>query len=187
MSASERSHLISQFRKSKLASSLNQFGGETITEKQDAWVKEVKATGDLKASTLKVYDITNPSSTGNIIKHNMSKPSIRAEVEECMEGAGLQTINVMKAVGDALLAVKPGTYDEDGNYMEGEPDHRMRLDAAKEAFKLKNAYPKEEPDKHLHLHAHMVEEFSSLPFEEITSMMKAEVITAESVDQGAEP
>jgi len=170
MSASERSQLIRQFRESKRATSsstLNRFGGETITQKQDDWLKLTKETGDLVGSALEVYDTESRDAATQLVKNNMrSKASIRDEVEGCMEGAGLSTINVMQALGDALLASK-----------EGGPDHRIRLDAAKEALKLKDAYPKKEEAPHLHLHAHMVEQLSQLSFSEITSMMKAEVMS----------
>jgi len=171
MSSATRAQILSRFRKRKKE--------RPNTPKQEAFVKKVKRTGDLVGSALKAYDTDNPSNVGKIIKHNMSKSSIREEVEGCIKEAGLETINVMKALGGALRATKPDIIT-DKSFVEGGPDHRIRLDAAKEALKLKDAYPKETPAAHLHLHAHMLDELSKLPYEELTSMMKTEIILEQS-------
>lgn len=168
MSASERSKLLVLFHAKKKE--------RANTPKQEAFVEGVKRTGDPVAAALEVYDTDDKGTATKLAKRNMSKASIREEVEGCMEEAGLETINVMKALGEALRATKPDVIT-DKNFIEGGPDHRIRLDAAKEALKLKGAYPKEDAAQHLHLHAHMVEQLSQLPFDELTSMMKAEVMT----------
>ncbi len=103
-----------------------------------------------------------------------------------MEKSGLATINVMKELGECLKAKKPGMVTQEGVVLDGEPDRRIRLDAVKEALKLKDAYPKKEEAPHLHLHAHMVEQLSQLSFSEITSMMKAEVMTERLKEERAE-
>jgi len=167
MSSPTRAQILSRFRKKRKE--------RANTPKQEAWKEEVKRTGDLVGSALTVYKGSYSRDVNKTIKNNMRKPSIREEVEGCMEEAGLETINVMKAVGGALRATKPDIVTDKG-FIEGGPDHRIRLDAAKEAMKIKDAYPKEQATQHIHLHAHMVEELSKLPFEELTSMMKAEVM-----------
>jgi len=174
MSSATRAKLLSGLRKKRKE--------RPNTPKQKVFVEEVKRTGDLVGSALTAYDTDNPRNVGKIIKHNMSKASIREEVEGCYKEAGLETINVMKALGEALRATKPDVVT-DKSFIEGGPDHRIRLDAAKEALKLKDAYPKEDPTKHIHAHLHMIEELSKLPFEELTSMMKTEVILEGSEEQ----
>lgn len=178
MSASDRAKLLVLFHAKKKE--------RANTPKQEAFKEEMKRTGDLVGSALKVYDTDNPDTATALGKRNMSKASIREEVEGCMEEAGLETINVMQAIGNALLATKPDVIT-DKSFIEGGPDHRIRLDAAKEALKLKDAYPKkEDTTQHLHLHAHMMEQLSQIPFSELTSMMKAEVMTERLKERGAE-
>lgn len=180
MSASDRAQLIREFRSKrtpKERSTLNRFGGETLTQKQNDWLNLTKESGDPVGSALEVYDTESRDTAAQLVKHNMSRASIRDEVEGCMEGAGLSTINVMTELGECLKAQKDGYTTKEGEFIEGGPDRRIRLDAVKEALKLKDAYPQKEEAPHLHLHAHMVEQLSQLSFSEITSMMKAEVMT----------
>lgn len=164
---SHRKKLLAEFHKAR---------ARPNTAKQDDWVEEVKRTGDPVASALTVYSPTSTSAAKQTVKRNMAKPSISEELEGLYEEAGCQTRTALEVIGDAMQADKPGYKDGD-DFIPGGPDHRIRLDGAKELLKLKDAYPKAEASQHehRHLHAVMVKELSEHTFEELTSMLKAEV------------
>ena len=154
------------------------------TKKQDEFVEEVKKTGDPIGSALKVYDIDSPSAAAATVKRNMRKPAIRDELADHYEEAGCEPLTALQVIGKGMRADKQGYTDKDGEFVSGGPDHRIRLDSAKELLKLRDAYPKDTAQhEHRHLHAIMVKEYTKLPFEELNRMIEERVNSAESEDQ----
>lgn len=167
---SYRKKLLDDFRRSRQRPN---------TTKQDDWVAETKETGDPIASALKVYATDSPSAAKQIVKYNMKKPAIRDELEDLYEETGCETRTALEVIGDGMKANKEGHKDGD-DFIEGGPDHRIRLDSAKELLKLRDAYPKGDisQHEHRHLHAIVVKEFSQHSSEELANMIEAEVFSA---------
>jgi len=84
-----------------------------------------------KRLALEAYDTTY--ATARVIGcENLTKPYIRQEIDRLMEVVELSTKDSLRAIKDALSATDKNKY----------PDHRMRLNAAVLALKLKGAYPR---------------------------------------------
>ncbi len=173
---SYRRKLLDDFRRSRQRPN---------TAKQEAWVEETKRTGDPVAAALEVYDTDSPTVAKSIVKYNNEKPSIRDALEELYDETGCDPRTALEVIGDGMKANKEGRMDE-GELVPGGPDHRIRLDSAKELFKLRDAYPKGEVSQHehRHLHAIVVKEFSKHTSEELGNMIEREVMKeAQSEDQ----
>lgn len=177
----ERKKLLAAFRRRR-----------PNTGKQNEFVEEVKRTEDPIASALKVYSTNDPHVAKQIVKYNSAKPAIREELEEIYEETGCQPRSALQVIGDGMKANKDGRYDGD-NFVPGSPDHRIRLDSAKELLKLRDAYPKGDisQHEHRHLHAIVVKEFTKHSSEELTHMIEKEVLSASREDvmasQSADP
>ncbi len=172
---SYRRKLLDDFRRSRQRPN---------TQKQDDWVAETKETGDPVAAALTVYDTDSPAAAKQIVKRNMNKPSIRDALEELYEETGCDPRTALEVIGGGMKATKEGHMDGD-EFIEGGPDHRIRLDSAKELLKLRDAYPKGEVSQHehRHLHAIVVKEFSKHTSEELANMIEREVMKSELEDQ----
>jgi hypothetical protein len=94
-----------------------------LTPKENAFtkeiVKQISETGDINGTqaALKVYDTTDPKTAGVIASENLSKPSIKEQIELAMESQGLTSSTIManlkklavaepeKISGDTVLKV----------------------------------------------------------------------------------
>ena len=171
---SYRKKLLDDFRRSRQRPN---------TTKQNDWVEETKRTKDPIASALTAYAAASPSAAKQIVKYNMKKPAIRDELDNLYEETGCETRTALEVIGDGMRADKPGYKDGD-EFVAGGPDHRIRLDSAKELLKLKDAYPKGDisQHEHRHLHAIVVKEFTKHSSDELANMIEREVSASHSED-----
>ena len=101
--------------------------------------------GNATQAALAAYDTTY--ATARVIGcENLTKPNIKRVIDSLMEVVELSTKDSLRAIKDALNAMDRTNH----------PDHRMRLNAAVLALKLKGAYPRNRqthqhpPQQHVH-------------------------------------
>jgi len=108
------------------------------TLKQRRFIKAyVQNGGNATQAALEAYDTTYD--TARVIGcENLTKPNIKRVIDRLMEVVELSTKDSLRAIKDALSAT-------DRNF---HPDHRVRLNAAVLALKLKGAYPQNRQTPH---------------------------------------
>lgn len=109
-----------------------------LTVKQAKFVK-AKAQG--KSGTqayMEAYETDNARMASVEASRLLAKPSIKEIVQESMAKQGITVDLVVKPIVDGLQATKTAT--EKGEvYSSNEPDHTVRLSAAKTALELMGA------------------------------------------------
>lgn len=109
-----------------------------LTMKQAKFVK-AKAEGKTGTEAAMIaYDVKDSRVASVISAENLAKPSIQQAVQESMERQGLTVDQVVKPIVDGLQATKTGSANG-AVYPSTEPDHSVRITAAKTALELMGA------------------------------------------------
>ena len=137
-----------------------------LTLKQLKFIQIYIETGNATKAAMTVYNCKNENTAKSLGSENLTKPDIACEIDKYRKEGGLSIQKAINAINDGYEAERKGS-----------PDHNVRLRSADMTLKLANAYPsraQEVHHRHAHLHLKMVEEFSKLPFDELTRMMEKE-------------
>jgi len=150
-----------------------------LTLKQLKFIQIYIETGNATKAAMEAYRCKNENAAAVFGSENLRKPKIACEIEKYRKKGGLSIQKAINAINDAYDAEKGG--------QASVPDHNVRLRSADMTLKLANAYPsraQEVHHRHSHLFLNMVEEFSKLPFDELTRMMEKEagVAPGEPID-----
>ena len=131
------------------------------TLKQRHFIKAyVQNGGNATQAALEAYDTTYD--TARVIGcENLTKPNIKQVIDRLMEAVELSTKDTLRAIKDAL-----GATDRTNH-----PDHRVRLNAAVLALKLKGAYPQK---RHTHQHQPQQDAHQTKPLDVIIETLKHE-------------
>jgi phage terminase small subunit len=128
------------------------------TLKQKAWVKEYIECKNATEAAMRVYDCKDRDSAKAIGGENLSKlnfkevldarglgdDSIAETLAEARQATRVISANVIVKSDDPKVKNKQATA-RDVDFIDV-PDHRVRLDAAKEIAKLRDLYPSEKKD-----------------------------------------
>ncbi len=145
-----------------------------LTLKQLKFIQIYIETGNATKAAMEAYKCKNENVAAVLGTENLRKPKIACEIDKYRRKGGLSIKKAINAIDDAYEAERKGV-----------PDHNVRLRSADMTLKLANAYPsraQEVHHKHSHLFLNMVEEFSKLPFDELTRMMEKEAGVAPGTD-----
>ena len=145
-----------------------------LTLKQLKFIQIYIETGNATKAAMETYRCKNENTAKSVGSENLTKPDIACEIEKYRKKGGLSIQKAINAINDGYDAEKKGA-----------PDHNVRLRSADMTLKLANAYPsraQEVHHRHSHLFLNMVEEYSKLPFDELTRMMEKEAGVAPGTD-----
>jgi hypothetical protein len=151
-----------------------------LTAKQSKFATEyIKAYKEgardpgLRAASV-AYDATSLQCTKQMSSNALKNPRVRAVIQKALEDAGVTPDLLADRVKGALDATK-SIYSE-GIKVAEEPDHRTRLEAVKEGFKVLDAYPRTEGSggSHLHQHVHFDEPIEITRFIVLNGRMPTE-------------
>ncbi len=130
------------------------------TLKQRRFIKAyVQNGGNATQAAWVAYDTEDYYTAKSIGCENLTKPYIRQEIDRLMEAVELSTKDILRAIGDALSATDKND----------RPDHRMRLNAAVLALKLKGAYPQK---RQSHQHQPQQDAHQTKPLDVIMKTLK---------------
>lgn len=109
-----------------------------LTVKQ---AKFVKAKAEGKSGTeaaMIAYDTTDPKVASVISAENLGKPSIQNALHIAFEKQGITLDQLIEPIAKGLTATKTGSANG-AVYPSTEPDHSVRISAAKTALELMGA------------------------------------------------
>ena len=145
-----------------------------LTLKQLKFIQIYIETGNATKAAMTAYRCKNLRVAAFLGSENLRKPKIACEIDKYRKEGGLSIQKAINAINDGYDAEKKGA-----------PDHNVRLRSADMTLKLANAYPSRQQEvhhRHSHLFLNMVEEYSKLPFDELTRMMEKEAGVAPGTD-----
>ena len=112
----------------------------TLDERERRFVKGVVAG---KSMTQAAKDAGYSHSTAEKKSYAiLQRPLVRSALTNAMERAGMTLVNIVQPIADALKATK-SYVNKDGLMVESQvPDHKIRLEASRDAVALLGGIPK---------------------------------------------
>lgn len=160
---------------------------ERLTDKQRRFREATIEGGDPVAAVMEVYDTDSEETAKAIAKVNMAKANIRGPIEEALEEVGATERAGAVALAEALQADTPIVVSGD-RVSGGDPDHKTRIQAAKEVFKLHDSYPKSEVNTYEYKQLDIIleDELSTLSFEALTEIIRVEQVIPDTKSELSE-
>lgn len=125
-----------------------------LTVKQAKFVK-AKAEGKTGVqAAMEAYDVKDEATARSIASENLTKPNIQDALEVAFQKQGLTLDKLVEPIAKGLEATK--TANEKGMvYPSDQPDHSVRISAAKTALELMGVKNREGTTVNINFNQHM--------------------------------
>ena len=133
---------------------LREIGRLKGTLKQRGYVKDLLETKNGTEAVMRNYNVKDRNVAKVISSENLTKPNIKAMMEEALEGVGLTKEKIAKGIEEASHANNPIVFE--GEVVSEYPAHDTRLKAHRFAAELIDAFPaKKHETRSLHANIHV--------------------------------